>query len=183
MSARSIRERGSSNSRNTEPVRSRNCAGNCGGEIPAKRLAVMPNATLCVDCLEAAGDVPVVRRFDEFMPDGERVETVFVRNRHIEGAIKRAAHTAAPDDAFYIDDERITPADNQELIAHQALTSSLEELTEYEMPISADSLEQRKAFAIRRLRRGKAVPGDAAMIAYLEPDTAVSLGIHFQRAA
>lgn len=30
----------------------------CGHPIPQKRLDLVPNAKLCVDCLEVSGDVP-----------------------------------------------------------------------------------------------------------------------------
>ncbi|MGD1215838.1 MAG: TraR/DksA C4-type zinc finger protein [Terriglobales bacterium] len=35
--------------------------GGCDQPIPAKRLAAMPNATMCVPCLQEAGDVPMFK--------------------------------------------------------------------------------------------------------------------------
>ena len=35
--------------------------GGCDTPIPARRLAAMPNATMCVSCLQGAGDVPTFK--------------------------------------------------------------------------------------------------------------------------
>lgn len=56
---------------------------NCGGPIPAARLAAIPGATRCVPCLTLAGDVPVWKRFDEPGPDGEVVETFFTDDKRL----------------------------------------------------------------------------------------------------
>lgn len=38
----------------------------------------MPNASLCVKCLERRGDVPLLKRYDEFV-GSEEVQTYFKR--------------------------------------------------------------------------------------------------------
>lgn len=62
---------------------SRTCT-ECGESIPANRLAAVPGATQCVPCLQAAGDVPRIKRFDETTKDDLVVETYYVRNPYIE---------------------------------------------------------------------------------------------------
>jgi hypothetical protein len=41
-------------------AKTRICAGTCGLPISEARLKAKPSATLCVKCLEAAGDVPLL---------------------------------------------------------------------------------------------------------------------------
>lgn len=58
--------------------------------IPPKRLAIMPEAIKCVRCVERSGDVPKVRRYDDYNTDGETVaETYFTRNPYLELAVNR----------------------------------------------------------------------------------------------
>jgi hypothetical protein len=72
----------------------------CDQPIPQKRLRAVPTATLCVPCLEAQGDVPKIKRYDETAKDGEIIQTVFTRNRTLESAIRRVNTIAPPDQAY-----------------------------------------------------------------------------------
>jgi hypothetical protein len=72
----------------------------CDQPIPEKRLRAVPAATLCVPCLEAQGDVPKIKRYDETAKDGEIIQTVFTRNRTLESQIKRVNTIAPPDQAY-----------------------------------------------------------------------------------
>lgn len=56
----------------------------CEEPIPTARLKAMPSARLCVPCLEKAGDVPIIRRYDEAGVDGDTAQTYYVNNRDIE---------------------------------------------------------------------------------------------------
>jgi hypothetical protein len=149
----------------------------------------MPSATVCVPCLQAKGDVPQLRRFDEITPSGDKVETIFTHDRQIEGAIKRAAHVAAPDSAFITDDEILSNEDAQDVLATKFIQANqpsflaLAELTGPEDDDLLVAVDRRKVVAIRRIMKGSPIAGDKAMIHYLEPETALQLGIHFKEAA
>jgi hypothetical protein len=69
-------------------VRPRICLGACGALIPEARLKVKPNATMCVPCLTAAGDVPVLRRFDQETENGT-VEAFFTRDTSTLSKVNR----------------------------------------------------------------------------------------------
>lgn len=71
----------------------------CSKPIPAARLKAKPNATVCVSCLEASGDVPLVRRFDEHVGD-EVVSTTFTHDQYVERAISRQNHVVPSNAAF-----------------------------------------------------------------------------------
>jgi hypothetical protein len=64
----------------------------CDEPLPTKRLVAMPTATECVPCLEQMGDVPKLKRYDEFTKDGDRVETLFTQNALIEAQIDQINH-------------------------------------------------------------------------------------------
>lgn len=83
--------------------------------IPAKRLKAVPRAEQCVPCLEAMGDVPRLRRYDEFTADGDKVETVFTSNEAIEYQMQRVAQRVPSDSDFLTalrDDSHILPEQN-----------------------------------------------------------------------
>lgn len=62
----------------------------CNDEISFKRLIAKPHAVQCVQCLEKAGDVPKLKRFDETMLNGDVIEgVIYVRNQYIDGQIER----------------------------------------------------------------------------------------------
>lgn len=66
------------------------CCTTCGEPIPAKRLEVKPNATQCVPCLEASGDVARIRRYDQY--DSRNVlvaETYFTDDPRLERQLQR----------------------------------------------------------------------------------------------
>lgn len=48
----------------------------------------MPKTTACTECLAANGDVPRLRKYDEFLPTGEEVETYFTRDHYVEQQLK-----------------------------------------------------------------------------------------------
>jgi hypothetical protein len=60
----------------------------CKEPIPTNRLAARPNASQCVPCLTAAGDVVKTKRYDEVIGE-EIVSTYFRTNRRIEERIAR----------------------------------------------------------------------------------------------
>ncbi len=69
----------------------RNCK-DCGKEIPVKRLEAKPNATNCVPCLEKAGDVRRVKRYDEHDYYGNEIAHVyFTDDAALETQMRRIA--------------------------------------------------------------------------------------------
>lgn len=62
--------------KNAEGIEAKQCI-DCGEPIPEKRLKAVPDAVLCVPCLEARGDTPHIKRFDEFNDQREIVEQTF----------------------------------------------------------------------------------------------------------
>lgn len=102
----------------------RMCAGDCGEQLSVKRLEANPAATLCVSCLESQGDVPTIKRFDEYTPDGDMVSTVFTQNKRIERQMKRVNTTIADEESFSIalgDDSHLVreaSGDNEEHAYH-----------------------------------------------------------------
>lgn len=74
----------------------------CQEPIPQKRLDAVPDTEHCIPCLEKEGDVPKVKRFDEFLPNGELVSTTFTENKAIERQMKRVNTVPPPDEAFDI---------------------------------------------------------------------------------
>lgn len=82
------------------------CAG-CDEPIPMKRLLAMPNSRLCVDCQVKAGDVPPLRRFDEYAGE-DIISTVYVddlkvqeeQSRHNRAIADRFYESAVGDDSF-----------------------------------------------------------------------------------
>jgi len=79
----------------------------CGEPIPEKRLRAKPEATECVPCLEANGDVPRIKRYDETTEDGT-VSTMFTHNAYIERIILKQ-NTVSPSDETL---ERISDDDS-----------------------------------------------------------------------
>ncbi len=80
----------------------RNCTV-CENPIPAKRLQAVPNATKCVVCLEAEGDVPRVRRYDEHNMHGEQVcQTYFTDNPHCANQVRRVNELDFPTQALEV---------------------------------------------------------------------------------
>jgi hypothetical protein len=77
------------------------CSG-CGEPLAEKRLQAVPNATECVPCLEKAGDIPTIKRYDETTPDGELVSTHFYKNKRIERQMRRVNTEAAPEEAYSV---------------------------------------------------------------------------------
>lgn len=63
----------------------------CEEPIPARRLQAKPDAKLCVPCLQKNGDEPKVRRFDEYLDNGETcVEHYFTKpNQYLQEQIRR----------------------------------------------------------------------------------------------
>lgn len=59
----------------------------CEEPISQARLQAIPNATQCVGCLTAAGDVPLVRRFDEQTGDNETVSVYGDSNTRVRTSI------------------------------------------------------------------------------------------------
>lgn len=53
----------------------------CNKEIPKGRLKAIPQATKCVNCVYAEGDVPRIKRHDDSARDGEiQVSTYYTQN-------------------------------------------------------------------------------------------------------
>jgi len=110
------------------------CAGSCGQPIPAKRLLARPNATMCVPCQEAAGDVIPIRRFDEYSADGTRIETYFGQDQAnpLLSAYMRRGNTAVPDDlSFDIavgDDSHLVREGNRVMDAARPLSEEFEDV-------------------------------------------------------
>jgi hypothetical protein len=69
----------------------------CRLPIPGNRLSAVPNARRCTPCLELAGDVPKIRRYDETLPDGDVVEIQFVHNPYIEKRIELLGYVVGMD--------------------------------------------------------------------------------------
>jgi hypothetical protein len=70
----------------------------------------MPHTKLCVGCLEAKGDVPVIRRFDETLPTGESVGSYFTKDPLIEEQIRRVnndGYSAIRGDRYTVDQDRL----------------------------------------------------------------------------
>jgi hypothetical protein len=62
----------------------------CEESIPPARLKAVPNARMCVPCLEGLGDVPRIKKFEEHSESGELLsETFFTKNPYIEHQIGR----------------------------------------------------------------------------------------------
>lgn len=81
----------------TPLIKPRLCAG-CDEPIPMNRLLAKPNALLCVDCQVRAGDVPPLRRFDEYVGE-DMVSTVYVDDRKVQD--EQSRHNRAIADRFY----------------------------------------------------------------------------------
>jgi len=60
----------------------------------------MPSATECVPCLEAAGDVPRIRRFDQATKEGIIEISYLDGDREMERAVARLNQLAAPNEAY-----------------------------------------------------------------------------------
>ena len=60
----------------------------------------MPNSTMCVTCLTEDGDVPIIRRFDEQLPDGEVSQVFFTDNSRIARQLRHTNSVVAGSDAF-----------------------------------------------------------------------------------
>jgi hypothetical protein len=115
-----------------ETTQHRACAGSCGQAIPTKRLLARPNALMCVPCQEAAGDVLVIRRFDEFDVDGNLLETYFsdtpapLLSRHIQ-----RSNVVVPDDLSFDyavgDDSHLIREGNSVMDVARPLASEFED--------------------------------------------------------
>lgn len=72
----------------------------CGEQIPHARIeATQGRATQCVSCLTNAGDVPKLKRFDEYRGE-DMVSTYFTSNSRIEAAMYKLNQFAAPNAAY-----------------------------------------------------------------------------------
>lgn len=71
-----------------QPVAPLRLCVSCANEIPANRLAARPNASRCVSCTVANGDVKPIKRFDETVGE-DTVSTYFINNPRIEARIAR----------------------------------------------------------------------------------------------
>lgn len=112
------------------------CAGDCGEPLSAIRLKANPAATLCVPCLEKSGDVPTIKRYDEYTPSGDLVSTVFTKNKQIERQMRRSNSVIAGEEDFAIalgDDSHLVrePAcDNEEHAYHMSEAFEIEDFLE-----------------------------------------------------
>jgi hypothetical protein len=62
----------------------------CGNPIPKARLKAIPTTTICVSCLDTAGDVIKIRRLDEYTEHGGVTSTYFKRpNPYIQEHLER----------------------------------------------------------------------------------------------
>lgn len=64
----------------------------CSTAIPPARLKALPTASKCVRCLEREGDVPRLKRYDEYIgTDGEEVVSTYFKKPtpYIAWAINR----------------------------------------------------------------------------------------------
>lgn len=83
-----------------------NCApskircSSCGKLLSPARLQAKPNATQCVPCLEAAGDVPIIRRYDEVNHETTH-QTYYTHNLELDIARQRSLKVVPPDAAFF----------------------------------------------------------------------------------
>lgn len=113
----------------------RQCQGTCGQPIPANRLAAQPNARLCVQCLEAAGDVLPIKRFDETTGDGEQVQTLFTKDRRIERQMNHLNKSAIADQAAFDiavgDDSHLGFEPNEILDGGRSLSTVFDDPNEY----------------------------------------------------
>lgn len=89
----------------------------CDVEIPAKRLAAQPNATMCVPCLEKSGDVRRLKRYDDHDIHGEEVgQTYFVEDERLEARLKRISAMHIPsEDEMTEDDSNTSVASSHHL--------------------------------------------------------------------
>src|SRR5216683_7324609 len=90
------------------PTPTRPCAGPCGTFLSQARLRAMPSARLCVPCLEQAGDVPVLKRYDDAGVDGEVHQSFFTNNKAIETEMHRR-NRAAESSVRLIDTDLLEP--------------------------------------------------------------------------
>jgi hypothetical protein len=120
----------------------RQCAGLCGQPIPNKRLIARPNARMCVPCQEAAGDIPVIRRFDETTADGNKLETFF--STDVDPRLTRYMHrlnTVTPADIYFDlalgDDSHLTREGDSIIDVARPLSSEFDDdqEPEYNVPL------------------------------------------------
>lgn len=107
----------------------------------------MPNATMCVPCLTTAGDVPVLRRFDETLPTGEVVETYFTSDPRIQRQINHRIMHVADGESFAVvvgDDAHLKTEANQIICAALPLPTAFEEETEVERKGHGRGVRQRR---------------------------------------
>lgn len=82
------------------PVLTRLCES-CGEPIPRKRLEARPDAQQCAPCLEMMGDVPRLRRFDEFCGE-DTVSTLYTRpSQYLRSAMRHLNGNPANDISYY----------------------------------------------------------------------------------
>lgn len=112
-----------------KPVGPRFCSI-CGEPIAEYRLRIQPTARQCVPCLNAAGDVAPIKRFDE-MSGENSVETYFIRDYAIERQAYRA-QTCTPDAKVLADSTESAvvadsaPETNAEARAHNTVFAMIE---------------------------------------------------------
>jgi hypothetical protein len=88
----------------------------CGQQIPAKRLEAKPNARECVPCLEKAGDVKRVKRYDEHDQWGNEIAQVyFTDDPELEARLRRiqnSTHFPTADELIEDDTNPIIDSSN-----------------------------------------------------------------------
>jgi hypothetical protein len=151
----------------------------CNDFIPLIRLKAKPDATECVPCLEQAGDVPRLKRFDQTTRDGERTEVLFTNNASIEDELRRTNMIVPQDDDFLIalgDDSHLSNAEAGGAgIGAHPLASAFEDDDEGSDPLSLEGREavilgQQKRWARYRVERGVAQEGDFELLGMTEFD-------------
>ncbi len=108
------------------PVRQINCSM-CGSPLSPERLTTMPESKLCVPCLESVGDVPLIRRFDEFV--GEDKFELFYTSDEVVRFGNPLYYGNIPWEAFNAalgDDQLLTRGGNQIVTAAYGLSTAFE---------------------------------------------------------
>jgi len=64
----------------------------CTEPIPPARLKAMPTTSMCVSCVEATGDVPLLKRHDDYIGrQGDDVVSTYYKgpNQYMDLAVKK----------------------------------------------------------------------------------------------
>lgn len=69
-------------------LKTRACAV-CGVLITYARLRAVPSASHCVACLEASGDVPVIKQLDSAPPESDVGQLFFTANSYFSDYLSR----------------------------------------------------------------------------------------------